>query len=258
MDSTTTCDTWTGDGKEFAFRIQTAKDELILCATSEVDCKEWIDAVRMAANPPPPPSTGNAELDRANAAAHAEIVEAQRKADEAERLAKEGAGVMKALSIVEGGLEGAAGSLLGGAAGEIERAALAKAAELLKIEEAKKAEEAKQAQYAKLKVPISCEKKLSSESSYHTRFVWVNSTTKEFHWAKTNDVSKSKSINCKANIKSVSQNSEVGAHNFTIELKDVESVFTGMFSTVPTSIDVKMEDGELNLAMISLLKELMV
>ena len=274
INGDTTADTWTGEGKEHAFRIQTGTDELILCATSAEDCKAWIEAVRKVANPPPPPSTGNAELDRANAEAHTKALEVQRTADEAERLAREGAGLMALGNVsLEGALHSAGGALMGAAGEEAERLARAEAERLLqqKAEEeaaAKAAAEkeaaeakaaaAKRALLSKIQMPVACEKKLSTENAYHPRFVWVNTTTKEFHWGKTNDPSKSKCISCPGNVKSIAPDSEVGGSNFTIQLKDAESVsWGGVFSGTPTAIQVKLDDAEINSAFISCISDLM-
>lgn len=244
-----------------------------------------MEAVRNAANPPPMKSSGNAIVDKANAEAHARIVAAQREADERERIARDNAKMhgftnilSTAVDVTEGVTGGVGGMLLdaaedaAAAAAAAAALAAAKAAEELVMLKRKEEEEAaaaaarlaaeleaaKQALYAKLKAPVACDKKLSTESSYHPRFIWINDETKEFHWSKTNDTSKSKCINIKSNIKSVSSNSELDAPNITIELQNAESVFSaGLFGAIPTTIDIKMEDAGMNNGFIKYLQELM-
>jgi hypothetical protein len=142
-----------------------------------------------------------------------------------------------------------AGAALAAGATALERAARDKAAA--------KAEAARQTQFAKIARPVRCQKKLSNESSYHTRYIWVNQNTSEFHWAKTGDVVKSKCVSIKYMCKAINIVPEVGAPNFTMELQNHKSAFTSMFSSVPTGLDVKLEDNELNQAFIDCIRYLM-
>jgi hypothetical protein len=269
INSGTVVSNWSGDGKEFGFRTQTGADELILLATSAEDCEEWIQAIRNVANPPPPPSTGNAELDRINRENHERALAAQRAADEAERQAREAqklGAFTAALSIADvavgaavgdmvgGGVMGAlAGAAVGLAAAEAERLAL----EALQKKKAEEEAAKKEALYAKLRVPVSVAKKTSSESSYHTpRFIWINDATNEFHWAKSDDVTKSKCINIKEHVKGVRTVGEVGAPNFSIDMQNHDSIFSGLFSSVPDALDVKMDDHELNDGFMQYIREI--
>lgn len=263
VNSTSTCHPWTGENKEFAFRTQTGPDELILCATSEEDRNEWIEAIRNVANPPPPPSTGDAVKDAEARAEHEAALAKQRALDEAERALKDGVhigmpsvsshlpSVGGLLGSVESGLVGAA---VGAAAGALEEAAM----NALREKEAAEAEALLQTKFAQIALPVQCQKKLSNESSYHTRYIWVNQATAEFHWAKTDDVSKSKCVSIKTMCKAVNPVGEVGAPNFTMDLQNHESVFTGMFSSVPSGLDVKLEDNEINQCFIDCIRALMI
>lgn len=274
INNHTTCEKWEGEDKEHAFRIETGKDELILCATSPQDREEWIEAVRKVANPPPPPSTGDPVADAAAAEAHAKALEAQRAADQKAIEAKESASSMMPSmgsvthaaerSVTGGVASGLVGGLMGAAEREAEGAAAKAAAGLLDSKKAEEearakaeAEAKRQQMLAKIRVPVSVEKKLNHESSYHPRWIWVDTNEKKFHWAKSNDASKSKNVHIPTHVKSVTSSGEVGMHNFSVELKDHESIFSSVFGTVPTHLEVKMEDAEMNKAFIEHIKELM-
>mgnify|MGYP003385587301 CR=1 FL=1 len=258
VNSSSTCHPWTGEDKEFAFRTQTGVDELILCATSEEDRNEWIEAIRNSANPPPPVSSGDPIKDAAAIAEHEAALAKQRAADEAERALKDGMSLgmpsMGSLSVAEHALTGGAVGAMEGAAAGLAGAAFEKA----RLEkEAADAEAALQAKFARIANPVQCQKKLSNEGSYHARYVWVNQGTAEFHWAKSDDVAKSKCVSIKTMCKSVNTVGEVGAPNFTMDLQNHDSVFTGMFSSVPSGLDVKLEDNELNQCFIDCIRHLM-
>jgi len=248
------------DGKDFVFKITTGSEELILQAANEEDRKQWLAAIAKAANPPPPAPTGNAEADKLAAEMEKVRLEAHRHAEEQAHAAQ------VAHSHTLGGvLGGAATAVVHGlenAAHAAEQAAAAEAEKLLKlkrVEEERVAAElaavaaaqaaaaaaAKRQLYASLSAPVACNKKLSTESKYQPRFIWIKEDTKEFHWGKTADGAKSKCVSITNHVVSVRSNTDVTTPNFTIELQNVESIFTGLFASVPSSIDVTMEDVNL-------------
>lgn len=240
VNSTTSCHPWTGENKEHAFKTQTGLDQLILCGTSDEDRDEWIEAIRSVANPP------------ATSAEHEALLLKQRALDEAERALRDGA--LTGIGIKNN----FSGADLIGAAGSAAANAVKEAAEkALKEKLAAEAEAALQAKFARIANPVQCQKKLANESSYHTRYIWVNQSTNEFHWSKTDDIAKSKCVSIKGMCKGLAPVGEVGAPNFSMELQNHESVFTGMFSSAPSGLDVKLEDNELNQCFIDCCRALM-
>lgn len=241
------CDMSVGAGK--SLRITTGSDELILCCPDEFIRDEWIKAIITIANDPTPQDKTDdaARLASEMSKLHVEQ-EAKKKADAA--AAEAAAAAAKAMAMETE------------AARKIREAAEAAAAALLKKNAAE--EEAKKRLYASLQSPCECQKKLSTEASYHTRFVWINLKNKEFHWAKTaEDATKSKCISIVTHIKSVKANAVADAlePNFRIELVDAamlpESVFDKMFSkTLPTSIDITMADANKNLGFVNFINEI--
>lgn len=134
------------------------------------------------------------------------------------------------------------------------------------IEEAKKIVEEEQATeraVSAVQSATKCSKKLSTGFSYNTRYCWVDTATKTFHWSKVNDMSASKSISCR-NIQNVL--SSMDDCGFSIMLRDTQSLPAklfggGLFASVPRSIDIKFdsestENCRLRDAFISQLKAL--
>lgn len=256
INSSTTAHVEPSQGdKEFIFRINTGSDELILNALSEEDRKEWLAAVKIAINPPAPPSTGDAQADKLAAQLERTRLENARAAEAAAHAALSNMSVgVPSMGMPSVGMP-SAGGLLGAAGGALLNAAAAKAAEEAAAAVKAAAEKAKL--NAKLKVPVACQKKLSTESSLHARYIWINEVNKEFHWGKTDDITKSKCISITKNVKSVKSNADINEPNFTIELVDAESVFSGgLFSSVPSSIDIVLDDSSINKGFIAFITDL--
>lgn len=227
LNSRTTCYEWNGDEtKEFAFCVTSGADELILNASSEEERKSWMEAIESVSGP-----SNDAVADALS--------------DKMEATA------LSALTPTMPSMMSMASSVVSDGAA----AAAAKAAAELAAKEAKAAA-AKAAMHAKLQVPIICKKKTSSESSYVDRYIWVDAEKKEFFWGKTDDVAKGKSISIASMVKSVSLDVAIKDPNFHIDLQNHDSVFTGMFSTVPVSIDITLNDSEICAGFISYINEL--
>ena len=265
--SDTTVEAISIDGKDFVFKIVSGSDELILQAESEEDRRQWLAAVKRAANPPPPASTGNAEADRLAAELEKSKLEAVRHQVEVAAHAHGGlvTDVIHAVENVEAKLAAEQEAIrLAAEKAEAEAKAAAHAAAAKLAAEKAAAEKAaaaaahaaKRQLYASVSAPVACNKKLSTETAYHPRFIWIKEDTKEFHWSKTADA-KSKSISIPGNVKSVRSNADVSTPNFTIELQNAESVFSGgLFSSVPSSIDVTLDDAALVAAFLLVIGEL--
>ena len=99
-----------------------------------------------------------------------------------------------------------------------------------------------------------CRKRLyPCEGTYHDRFIWLNESTKEFHWSKVSDnTSSSKFVNLVTHVTGVELNAVPDAPipNFRIDLNPsaIEFVFTKGYlvalKTAPTSIDICMDGGD--------------
>jgi hypothetical protein len=216
-----------------SFKITTGDDELVLCCPDEFIRDEWIKAINEVAH------------DKKNTAAPAPAPAASGE-DEKAKLARE------AKEREESRLKALAGSAMA----EYEKALAA----------FNKAQEDKKRAQAACQSPVECNKKLSTESSYKPRYIWVDPRTKEFFWAKSpDDVTKSKGISIVNHVKSVSYNTMEGESlpNMTVELNEnlsdlPESVFaTGMFkSALPSSVDITMTDAAMCQAFVTYLREI--
>lgn len=118
-----------------------------------------------------------------------------------------------------------------------------------------------------IRSPMKCLKKLSTGTSFNTRYIWVNPEQKTFHWSKENSTSGLyKSLPCRA-IQNVVFFDSGECPNFSIILRDPKSLppklfSQSMFALIPKSIDIKFEDDANPLtlyacnAFISVLKDL--
>ena len=268
ITSNTTGEAISIDGKDFVFKISSGSDELILQAESEEERRQWLAAVKRAANPPPPASTGNAEADKLAAELEKSRLEAGRHATEIAAHAHSGlvADVIHGVENLEH-KAAAEAEKLRLAAEKVEaeaRAAAAEAAAKLAAEKAAAekvaaaaAAAAKRQLYNSVSGPVACNKKLSNETAYHPRFIWIKEDSKEFCWSKASGDAKYKTISIPGNVKSIRSNADVASPNFTIELQNAESVFSGgLFSSVPSSIDVTMDDALLISAFLAVISEL--
>ena len=264
IDATTIVTNVDVDKKPFAFKITTDGEELILNCASEEERTSWVTAITNIVSPPPPanPSDnlGN-ELENLRIAKQkASEDESSRLRTEAIRREREAAEIAKKKAIEEAEArriaeEKAHREALAAAEAAAEAAKLAAA-------NAEKERQARIALITKLSVPVACNKKLSNESAYHPRFIWIKDDTKEFHWGKTADDftnGKSKSIVLTQHMKSVKVNPENSTPNFSIELVDsdlpdsvyAKSVFN---SSAASSIDITLDDAVLNNGFVSFLK----
>lgn len=218
-----------------SFKIRTGDDELVLCCPDEFIRDEWIKAVTSTAHDAATPAPAPAPEPAAD-------TEAERLKAEAAAKAAEEAEAIKRKSV----------TLLGNY--ERELAAF------------NKAQENKRKTEAELQLPVACKKKLSTETSFNDRFIWVNPTTKEFHWSKNaEDTSKSKCINIMTHVKAVTYNTMLDQvdPNLTIELSEnanelPDTVFsTNMFKSArPSSIDIVMTNASQCSAMVTYINEI--
>jgi hypothetical protein len=256
INSTSTCEPVSLDGKEFAFKLLTKvpAEELILNCDSALERDDWIKAILDVANPPaadPSKSTEEIELE---AEMNRLRIQHEKEAAEAEAAALAGESAMALRK-------------------EREEAAAAKqkaheAAEARRLEDERlykeklAAQEAKTARLAFVAKPVSCNKKISTENSYQKRFVFVNADKKEFHWGKSEEDCKaatSKSVVLPTLIKAVTRDGS----SFSLVFKDgaelpehvwSKSVFS---STAPTSIDIQMESDRDAATFVLAIKDLM-
>lgn len=238
------CDSSVGAGK--SFRITTGAEELVLCCPDEFIRDEWVKAILTIANDPTPNDKTD---DRARLASEMSKLSVEQEAKKKADADEAAAAAAKALAMESD------------AARKVREAADAAAA-LLSSKNAAEVE-AKKKMHAALQSPVECQKKLSTESSYHTRWIWVSVKEKEFHWAKSaEDVTKSKCINIMTHIKSIKANAmpDVLEPNFTIELNEQlpENVFTTKLfsSALPTHIHITMADASKNLGFVNMINEI--
>eukprot|EP01006_Ploeotia_vitrea_P028448 TRINITY_DN61143_c0_g1_i1.p1 TRINITY_DN61143_c0_g1~~TRINITY_DN61143_c0_g1_i1.p1 ORF type:complete len:405 (-),score=49.78 TRINITY_DN61143_c0_g1_i1:59-1273(-) len=236
LNSQTTCEVIDIDGKDFGFKVTTGIDELILVCKDAQERTAWMEAVKSVSG-----SCGDAEQDRLN-----DLKEKQALDAEKAKLAASNTG-----SVLSG-----MGNL--SVTGLAEKAAK-EAKERLEAEAAARAaaQKAKEEAQKKLEVPNACQKKLSNESSFHQRYIWINRANKEFHWGKTDDINKSKCIDIPSMVKDVRLDNNNALPNFTIELQNAESVFSGgLFKEAATTIDITMDDATKCAGFLNYIKEL--
>lgn len=252
IDSTTVCDNCVQEGKDFAFRVTTGNDELILNATNGDSRKEWIEAIRAA------PSFSS--LSACNVEAVMDLAaEMDRVRIEKERQAQEEVRNMMANKERELERERAGKKLVHDLA-EKKR----KEAALLLIREAEAAAARAKLQ-EKVSMPAVCMKKLASESSFKERFICIDSEAGVFLFGKTAaEVSERtcKSFNIAALVKSVTTNDALGAPNFSIGFREGVEIPDSVVSRSifrsgdKIDFDVKMEDADLCKAFVSVLEHL--
>jgi len=110
---------------------------------------------------------------------------------------------------------------------------------------------------------LECSKKLSTGMTYCTRYCWVNTANKTFHWSKVNKMTEGKSIPCRG-VQNVRPN--LDGCGFSIVLRDPKSLppklfSSSMFASLPQSIDIRfdvesVENNRLRDAFVSLIKDL--
>jgi len=275
INSTTVIGNIEVDKKPFAFKITTGGEELILNCESEAERDSWVTAISNIANPPPVDNSLSAEQVALNAEMERmRIAKEKAAADEEARLLKqqhETEAMRKEREAAEAAKKKAHEEAEARRVAEEKKHKEALAAAEAAAESARaaaaaleKERQAKAALLSKISVAVSCNKKLSTESAFKPRFIWIKEDTKEFHWGKTADDysnGKSKCIVIAQHMKSVKVNNENTTPNFSIELVDAaelpESVYTKtVFSgAAPTSIDITMDDAVLNTGFVNYLRE---
>lgn len=259
INNTSLCEPVELDGKKFAFKLTTKvpTEELILNCDSELERDDWIKAIQNVANPPAEdPNKTSEEL-----ALEAEMNELRLQHE------KEAADAESAVLA-----EGSSASVLAQRK-EREEAAAAKQkaheeAEARRLEDERLYKEklakleADRARLALASKPVLCNKKISTESSYQKRFVFVHGEKKEFHWGKTEDdctAGTSKSVHVPTLIQSISRADDGNSFSlvFKTDTELPEHVWTkSVFSsTAPTSIDIQMDGEEVCKAFVAVLSD---
>lgn len=111
-----------------------------------------------------------------------------------------------------------------------------------------------------MSVAAKCNKKLSTESKYTERHIWVDVDKNEFHWGKREYQFHSKAVNLKDHVKQVTKLSE---NSFALELVEKEKLPAHLFqegfvfsNTAPTSVDIYIEDREYCAMFVDILQEM--
>jgi len=251
IDSSTKCEGIVQEGKDYAFRVVTGGDELILNAANGDNRKEWLEAIRSA------PSFSS--LSACNVEAVMDLAaEMDRVRVEKERIAQQEVDSMLASKARDEQRE-QLGKKLAQDLAEKKR----KEAALLLVREAEAAA-ARAALHEKVKQPVLGMKKLASESSFKERYMCIDIDTGDFLFGKAEseiNYRTCKSFNISALVKSVTVNDEMGKPNFSILFRDgvdvPESVVSKSIfrSGDKVDFDVTMEDPELCSAFVSVIED---
>lgn len=243
IDSSTSCSNCTIEGKDYAFRVVTGGDELVLNAANADDRKEWVEAIQLAPN--------YISLAACNVEAVMDVAaEMERVRQEKEREASEevarllGEKKNKETEIVEKRRK------LEAELAEKKR----KEAALLLIREAEAAA-ARAEVFKKVQAPAPCNKKLSHESSFNKRFISVNEEDGHFVFGKTAEEvmeNRAKRVDLKLLVEEVKVDDSLDVANFRLLFKTgVEIpeaiVRKTVFKTTTDSLglEITMEDREL-------------
>ena len=252
----TVCQAAVIDEKQFSFKVVTNGEELVLGATNDVDRDEWIEAITGAISQPSvTASNAEAVMDVAAEIDRVRIEKEKLAADEANKILMQ----KQPTAAADPKKELAAKKL----AADLAEKRRKEAATVLLQEQETSA--AKAAVLDRVNVPVECEKKLSTETEFKIRFLWINEKTKELHWAKNEgdfEGGKSKAINVTQHVKSITVDNAVSFTKFSINLvkadklpdhMHVKSVFN---VTAPTSIDIQIKNNAVGNAFIYLLRDL--
>jgi hypothetical protein len=107
-----------------------------------------------------------------------------------------------------------------------------------------------------------------SETAFKTRYIWVNESSREFHWSKVpEDMSQSKHINIYEHVESVTLNGIPGIESPNFVITFYPTVPASMWSSIsvmwtlktpPTSIEICMDDPVLCSGFVGLINDLRV
>lgn len=117
----------------------------------------------------------------------------------------------------------------------------------LKAQEAER--ERRAALLKRMSNPAPCKKKLSTETSFNERYIWVETEKCEFHWGKNGEYTfHSKGVNLKTHVESVKMLTDT---SFALILVSKEKLPEHLFrpgfvfdSSAPTSVDIELPDAE--------------